>query len=696
MSKLSKEKLNEMFRQAEEVDRETRAHMRSNIRLVAGEHFPNIKKRLDRSSAGRQLPSDVRLRLTQNHIARASNVWVNEINSAASDVEIIPDNPRELRDKKAAELFRSVKAHIAENDGWSTRKPKLVKDFFDIGEAVVKLTWEPDEGPLVNKQIPMVNEVGEVLLDEFGNPLIQTIQVPGGKLHIERILPFDMLRDPAAKDWEDCRWMCLLKLLDKKDLLNTPGLTMEQQESIRESKDETYRIYDTTNSEYKQETRTMVREFYFKPCRTMPNGWFVITTQDVILFEGELPGGIFPIEVVNFNETPTSPRGISKIKDLRGPQLEINRCVSKMAEHQITIGDDILIAQNGIKISEGTKLNGIRFLQTQLPPSQAVQTIPGRSGDQYVPYWLNQIQIFNQIAELPEIAEDKLAGMDPMAIMLLSARQKKKYSIYAEKFEVFLQNIWMKALKLFKIHCDPDVVIPIVGKHEQINIDELKSSDDLGFQIKIKPRTDDPESLASREFRVMQYLQYAGSQLSQSDLGELLRQSPFLDKENFASEATLNYDRATNMILKMDQGIDLPISSQDDPVYMLKRLDKRMSESDFLVMDQGIQQLYGFKKQQYEELLAQNIMTQQMAQLGQIPMTGNMVPVQMYETVPKENGGFKVTRVYFNHDALVWLRQALVKQGMTQETLQGFQPGVQRDINEMLSAQQMQGQEEVL
>lgn len=49
------EQLNRMFRDAEEVDRETFAEMRSNLLLISGEHYDRVTKK-QQATCVRQIP----------------------------------------------------------------------------------------------------------------------------------------------------------------------------------------------------------------------------------------------------------------------------------------------------------------------------------------------------------------------------------------------------------------------------------------------------------------------------------------------------------------------------------------------------------------------------------------------------------------------------------------------------------------
>jgi hypothetical protein len=134
--------------------------------------------------------------------------------------------------------------------------------------------------------------------------------------------------------------------------------------AIKDSSEQTYQLFDGYGN-YKSDKKkqTLVKEYYFKPCAEYPNGYYCIAVDEAILHEGELPHGIFPIVHVGFDEASTSARSFSIIKQIRPCQAEINRCISRIVEHHLTLGDDKLITQPGATISAGATAHGIKVIK---------------------------------------------------------------------------------------------------------------------------------------------------------------------------------------------------------------------------------------------------------------------------------------------------------------------------------------------
>ena len=419
---------------------------------------------------------------------------------------------------------------------------------------------------------------------------------------------------------------------------------------------------------------------YIRPSQQFPKGYYYIYTTAGILFEGELPFGIFPIVYTGFDEVPTNPRHHSIIKHLRPYQGEINRASSKVAEHQITLGDDKLLIQAGTKLQNGSTFPGIRAYQYS---GQAPQILQGRAGDQYLSYIDSQIQEMYTVANLAEDLEEKPVQMDPWNLMFMSAKQKKKYIIYVQKFTRFLTDVCETSLSLYRNYISDAAMIPVIGRSEMVNIQEFKNTKPLNYSIVVEEGSEDMETKMGRQLLFNNILQYVGSNLDPKDIGKFVRIAPYANNEEAFSDLTLDYDNATNMILALDRGEPMQPDPNDDPKYMLKRLVSRMRKADFKFLSLEIQSLYQQVYNVYVEIEADQQRKIQEAALGFIPMQGMAVVCDLY--VPDPNNASKTMRARVPYDSLTWLLKRLEDQGMSQDAIMQQQQGVVSDIAQKLT-----------
>lgn len=653
------EDLNALYNQSVETDREIFSEQRSNVMLISGHHYSGKNpKQWNRIRDMRDLPAETKLRLTKNHIQAITKKYLNQIVSASPGVQIIPRNEKEIQDQKCAQLNQSVWQFCADQMRFPIKVMSLAKDYIDIGESAVKIYWDEFAGSFIGYE-QAIDETGQPMLDENEQPAPDTLRPRfSGELKIEKIQPTNLLRDSNSVSMDDSPWLGIRKMVPIKDLKKMVGDDKEKEKLITEMQREEYMVFDPSTSNYSTtKEMCLVREFYFKPGLCYPQGYFFITTKEGILFEGELPFGIYPIQYVGFDEMQSSARHRSIVKQLRPYQMEINRTASKIAEHQVTSDDKILI-QSGTKISSGGVLPGVRAIQYS---GQAPTILEGRAGAQYVDYMNGQIAEMYQVASVSE--EEKDVQADPYGMLFRSVKQQKKFTIYIEKFEDYLRRIVTTYLGLAKQYFNEQMLVPMIGKAEYVNIPEFKSSEDMRTQIKVMPMSDDINSMFGKWLAINHAIQYVGNQLGKEDIGRLLRNVPYGNFEESFSDLTIDYDLATNAVLALERGEQVQPSPAANKLYMVKKLDKRMSESDFKMLNHAIQRNFEMLKQAYQQMDIDEKLAMQRAEQGFIPTGGPLIKTDLQVNLPNSTGGFKTTRAAFPVEALSWLQKHLEAQG---------------------------------
>ena len=428
---------------------------------------------------------------------------------------------------------------------------------------------------------------------------------------------------------------------------------------------------------------------YFRPSPRYPMGYYYVFLDAGILFEGELPFGIFPIVYEGHDEQPTTARHRSPLKQLRPFQIEINRAASAQAENSIVHGSDKLILQSGAKLTPGEYLSGLRSYHTT---GRDPMILAGRTGDQWTNYISTNISELYQAAMLEEEALEKPADGDPWSQLFRSMRQKKKFVMDAGKFEGFLTRVAQLYLELARHYFPDDILIPAIGKNEIINIAEFRHTSKQSYMIKAEPMSDDLESMFGKMLSINHILQYSGGQLEREDIGKLIRLLPFANEEKGFQDLTMNYDRATNLILALDRGeAPSPMKSDKGP-YILTRLSSRMSMPDFVTLHPTIQENYQNIVQIYEELEATKAQQLKAMEADFIPTDGASIKVAWYvkdPTNPKRS-----VQATLPARAIEWLVQRINDQSGFEQDLEGLTEGDQADIadiyNQKRVAQQNQ------
>jgi hypothetical protein len=689
------EELNRLYSEGETCDKELFSEQRSNILLSSGDHY--TKKHAgwwNRIREAKSLSQEQKLRIVKNHTHKIVRTYINNIVSMAPGVVPTPVDKRDLQHIKSAELNKAVWDYAKQKHQLKMRIHGWAKDFIEIGEVFTKVYFDPNAGRFIGY---------EQEVDDEGNPVFETDEnhqqiidpqtgqpkpvasdraAFSGDLCFKTILPANVIRAPEAKTIEESRFLAIRDMVPIPDLKKLVGDDEDKLKLITESQDETFFVFDNAKSSYSTtKNQVMVREFYFRPCVEYPQGWFAITTQNGILFEGSLPFGIYPLVYGGFDEVATTPRHRSIIKQLRPIQSEINRAASKMAETQITLGDDKVILQNGSKVTTGPHLPGIR---TMFVTGQAPTTLPGRTGDQYLPYLESQVSELYAVANLAEDSELK-PGTDPWANLFGSIRDKKKFSMYAEKFELFLVRVCETYLQLAKEYFDENMLIPAVGRSEYINIAEFKNQDALCVRVKVEPQTDDLNTIMGRTLQFNHILQYCSNQLDKDDIGKMIRMMPFANTDESFDDFTIDFDTATNIILALDRGEQVAPQQSDNAQYILKRLAARQKKPDFRMLAPQIQQAYAMLVKSYEGIIAQQAAELKAAQAQFIPSGGAMLKVDYYLKDPTNSA--RSVRATLPAESVDWLIKQLATQGSAQEQLMSQPPNIQADLSQMIANQ---------
>jgi hypothetical protein len=675
-------KLNTYYFDGDSCDQDTFVEMRSNILLVAGEHYNRRQSRFYRRIRdSRELSQEQKLRLTKNHTRKICQIYANNIVSANPNVGFTPKDEQSMHDQKVADLHHSVWVDAYKRYAIDDKIDDWTDSFVQIGECHVKLFYDPFKGamkgfqPQIDPETgnPSVNEFGQMFPDE-GKPVFE------GEFIWEEIYGFNLLRPPECKDLRTAEWLCARKMVAREELLRKYKGDEEKQKFIRADQDETYVIFDTRGGYRKTTRQTMLREYFFRPSMLFPSGYFYITTKEGILEEGELPGGFFPIVSVLFDKIQTTARGHSPIKVMRPYQAEINRAASKIAEHQITLGDDKILTQNGTKISAGVSLPGVRAVNfTGAEP----KILPGRDGSQYLNYMQTQTAELYQVMMVAEQAEDNdQSKLDPYVLLFRSARQKKKFQRYIKRMEKFIIELVHLYLRLAKIHMPDDAVVWAIGKNEQVNISEFRQLPDTCYEVNIEAQADDIETKLGKQMVLNHALQYVGPQLKPEMIGKIMRQMPFSNFDQSFDDLTIDYDSVMNDMLALDRGEKPPVGQYDDHKYCIKRLTARMRKADFKILPPAIQQAYNQKVALHQQMEAAAQLAIQRAEQGFIPTGGYMVVCDFYVKDPSDPSGLKTRRARVPYQSMEWLLNQLESQGGSQQQLTDMNEGALAQISQ--------------
>jgi len=638
------------YTEGKSCDSEDFAEKRSNVLLVAGEHYNRKRLNLNRKLRDySEVSNEHRLRITKNHIQNICKIYTNNIMSMAPGLGFRPKNEKETQDQKDAELHKKLWLDAKQKYALDEKQDDWCDAMVNIGEVAVKIFYDP-----------------------FSS-------LSGNRFVFENIFGFNLIRPPECKDIREAAWLCIDKMVSIEDGRKVFGDTEEKKRMIAASMDETMKVFDSQKGGYRNSDKEFVlREFYFRPCAKYPQGWYAYVAKGGVLIEGPLPFGVFPIAHASFDRAPTAARGISPIRTMRPYQVEINRCSSKIAEHHVTLGDDKVILQNGSKFSTTAAFPGIRAYGATGGTAPVI--VAGRDGSQFVSHLQNTIAELYQVMNVAEdgLEKDGNGQLDPYSLLFKSAKQKKKFQRYVKRFERFQIDVCKIYLTLAKQSLEDAELIEIVGRDEADNISEIRNNTDINCEIFIEGASDDTDTQMVKQLMINHALQFVGSQLGPDDIGKLLRVSPLGSYDGMFSDMTQKYDNLINDILALDRGDRPPVHPGDEHSYMSSGLNTRMRRPDFKHLPPQVQMNYQAKVTLHDKFEAWKQVQLQQSKDGYIPSGGYMVVCDLYVDVPGSKGSGKTQRARVPYESLAWLIDRLGEQNMGQA-----------EINRMSTSQQL-------
>ena len=679
--------LNSLYSEADTALNAHFAEIRSNILLDIGYHHPRRDRFANaRGPYFRQQKGKSTIRFTANHIQVITKFIRNSIQNRAPGGAVLPQNPKELSDQKSAELNLSTYEYLKDKNDLNDFYSKLIHDFVVCGETYAKVFYDMKGGKFLGY---------ETAVDGEGIPVGEAVPQWEGDIVYEKLSPYNLLTDPEADSKREVKWVCYRKMIPRKILEDKYAHDESKLKAIAGGADDTFQWFDGVTGIYSDITDgVQVREFYWKPCQEFPNGYFYFSTNSGILEEGELPDG-FCIFSALYDESPANPRAYSVIKSCKPYQSEINRCASAIIKESIVLGHSTVMYSAGSKMSTSSIGNGLKGLSY----TGALPTIiPGSAGNQYENYMIRMTGEMYKIAKVPMQDDEKSSpvGTDAFGMLFRTMRDKMGFSLYGEKIEKLITEIIDHSLKLARSYYPDDKVIPIVGKREQVNIPEFRTSSPDQYKIKVVPRTDDFSQMMGKSLQISQALQYIGGSLSPEMSAELVRQMPFLNEEPLLADMMVKKDQADAVILSLDRGEEPFYFETAEHEYLLQRLTRRMNEADFPILPQQTQLNYQKRIEKHTETLTAQQQEAARATSGFIPSGGGLISADYYVSSPEG----KQHRVRIPYESMDWLVKKLNDQGSSVEKIGELPLSAQAEMgkqasgsNEMMTQPQVQGQQ---
>lgn len=244
-------------------------------------------------------------------------------------------------------------------------------------EGFVFTDWDSKAGPLKGRVSPVLDEMGQQLLDETGQPQLQTEEVPSGDVRFRVFGMQDVIREPTLKRYSDRQWVILRDFVNKWDqCARYPDLA----EEIKTVANNDRKLYDfALGVDTRDSDIVPLFEFYHERSPAVPQGRLVKFIGSTLLEDGPLPYEKIPLARETPSELLGTPFGTSALLDVLGNQETVNGIDTSITTNQLGRGVGNLLVPNAANITHSqfsTSMNAISYDGEQKPEPLAMPPTP--------------------------------------------------------------------------------------------------------------------------------------------------------------------------------------------------------------------------------------------------------------------------------------------------------------------------------
>jgi hypothetical protein len=493
-------------------------------------------------------------------------------------------------DANAAALSEQIMRYLWGHLGMRKQDLKALEWARITGSGFLRVTWDPTAGDPVDV---LLRPDGGLMADETGKTMrgdkkvaaafseatgapVSSKRIAPGELKVEAPSPFGMFIDPLCDIFEDAEWLIeeSIRSVDyvkrhydvtlKPDAAASPGLVeMQLMGGL-----------GTGGSTYKG---VKVRQYWAKPCDEWPDGVRVVYAQGKVLDSDEKP--FDPMPYVMFTGVPVPGRlyGMGLVELLQGPQTELNKTLSQMAENRNRIGNPTGIASrqaigdSEIFLEKVSEAGGWHFFD------EAGSTHP-------IPQYLEPPTLPDYIKELPDQIRksmEDISGQHEVtnaqvppgvtaaaAITLLLDQDDTRLALAVADHEEGLGILGTKALEHVNKYYTDSRIIKISGDDGAWQIFDFRNTDLRdSTHIEVQAGSSFPQTQAAKQAMmkdIITMMTQTGNGLHGRQLAQFFRDLGLGATDHLIQEYTVNEQQVNRENVLLMQGRPLPINDYDD------------------------------------------------------------------------------------------------------------------------------------
>lgn len=392
-----------------------------------------------------------------------------------------------------------------------------------------------------------------------------------GDVAIETVSPFEFFPDPLAKEIEDAEWCIQVTVKSPEYVKQHYGIEMEGDTEVAAGPAESRLFPSFQMGGASGYEGVKLQEYWCRPCSKHPEGQRIVWAKGKILCQEANPYRRLPF--IMFKGIPVPGRfwPTSIVEQLRGPQTELNKTKSQIAENAQRIGNPALLASKQANVQyQGVPGERVDFDDTT--PNAIPSYLQPPNMPQYVLQQQDRTEASMQdISGQHEVSSAQVpAGVTAAsAINLLQEADDTRLGPSIYDMEEALGLAGSMLLELVARYWSSERTILIAGEDQAWDVMNFKGAAlKENTHVEVQAGSAFPQSKAARQAAIQNVLslalQYSGQPLNPRDLRKVLRDYQAGGLEALFGDMTADEGQINRENGQMGQGIALPINSFDN------------------------------------------------------------------------------------------------------------------------------------
>jgi len=519
------------------------------------------------------------------------------------------------------------------------------------GAGFLKVTWDstvgdgfealvgPDGKPIPGPNgAPLTGVDPNVISQQLGVQ-VQSKTVKQGDVSVEVRSPFQIFIDPIAERFDEAEWLIEQSVRSVEYVRRRWGVDAKPDADANPGLIEA-RLGGSlnTSSNYKG---VRISEFWAKPSSEFPNGRRAVWIEGKVLYEDKNPYDTMPYVMFKGIEVPGRVWPTSTAEQLRGPQTELNKVKSQIAENRNRVGNPTVLASKQ-SISDPNAFEsamaqpgGIFYYDDNNGPNAAPAYLAAPPLPGYVLQEIDRIEsAIQEISGQHEITAGNVpSGVTAAsAINLLQESDDTRLGPAVSDMEDGLARVGKKILTLVSKFYTDSRTIRIAGEDSTWRIFDFRGSmlrDNT--HVVVQTGSAFPQSKAAKQAALQELLTFfvqSGQPLQGKNLARFLKDWDVGGLERLVDELSEDEQQVNRENQRLAKGEQLPVNSyDDDQAHISGHQDfQKTAAYDSLnpVAKQVFEQHVAMHKQsadqkQQQDLQKQMAMQQAMSPQGQLP-----------------------------------------------------------------------------